>query len=692
MPQRFTILETLEDNTTSSLQRADDAGTKSEVFVRRFKTTDGATQEGLISLFKSLQQLGHDNIEAVHEVGQDEDGVFFLTSAPRGDTLPTHLEQGPLSAEEFAMLAEQLLSGLSAVHDQAIMHGSIRAEYVHIDASNPKAWKVRIHGFGQGFGTAEEGQEPDTEIYLCAAPEQWEAGQARRRTDVYALGCILYQAAAARPPFAAKTLKELRHKHLKHDLRPLGKLAPQIPAWTSAWVMRLLAVNADERPRKASIALELYQQKDAATAPEAAAKTAQDKITQTVSTAGGPPPQGTQPLVRSTATVVASTGRPRHATSGTIAVPVGLTASPSAVLGRPVRTRTPAPAPSAKPALPLPFILGIGAVVIVVGLFLAFAGGNSEPDPAKVIKWGKVGNLPKRAEAQPPRRDALPYAANYPAPVAADQLLLHYRADNGIEDFSGTHGSRPATARCSVAVWGDHGKINRDNELAHFPWVPERTDIALVNIDPTPANGLKTTTPFVQFEPKSQPFSCLNIAALGDLSKWPFGTKAKPGTTIAVVFSHPKANAEHLLFSIRGKKGSVTARIDPKNIMKLVAGQFGQDLPDNEKATPMPSRDVDISVPTVLLFRWRAAPARLHYILINAKGQRFESLTEARNFPPEVYDSFSIGGGPPQAYTNPKSKVFPFRGAIAEALVYSSELTDGELKTLESQLTGHYFK
>ncbi len=696
MPQRFTILETLEEDSISSLVRADDDRTKAEVVVRRFKNTDATAKEGLVSLFSALQTLGHDNIEIVHEVGEDDEGVFILTTEPKGETLPKILERGPLSAEEFSALTDQLLLGLSAVHDQAIMHGALRAEHIRIDAADSKNWKVRIHGFGLGFGPTEEGVEPSTEVYLCAAPEQWEAGQARRRTDVYALGCILYQAAAARAPFSAKTLKELRHKHIQHDVRPLAKLAPQIPAWASAWVMRLLAVDADERPRKASIAKELYEQKDAAPKSSPPAKSDQGRITQAVSATGAPQVQGTQPLVRSTASVVASAGRPGSATSGTIAVPLGQTgqAAIPAVVGRPVRARTPAAqvAPPSKPSISLPHILGIGAVVIVGILIVVFAGGEPEPDPAKEIAWGKVGNLLKRKELQPPRQDALPYPPDRPAPVGADRLLLHYRADVGVEDFSGTHGSRPAELRSSVAVWGDLGPINRDNELAHFPWVPERSGITLTTVAPSPANGLKAPRAFIDFLPKDAPISCLNIAACGDLAKWPFGTKAKPGLTLAMVFVHPKANLEHLMASVRGKKGAVTVRFDKNNDLRLFAGQFGQDLPPDEKATPMPSRDVDVSVPSILIFRWRADPQRIHYTLTNAKGQRFESITEARNFSPEVYDSFSIGGGPPQAYTNPKTKIVPFRGSIAEVLVYPSELSDADMTTLETQLKGYYFK
>jgi serine/threonine protein kinase len=692
MAQRFTILETDEDNAVTTLFRADDSKTQAEVWVRRFKTQDRDAREGLVSLMEALKSAGHPGIETVHEMGSDEEGVFILTSKPEGDTLDQVLEDGPLSTAEFEMVARQLLEGLSSVHDRAVMHGALRAEHVRIvRPQGDGSWKVRIHGFGQGFGATEDGKEPGTEIYLCAAPEQWDAAQARRRTDVYSLGCILYQAAAARPPFAAKTLKELRHKHLKHDVRPLGKLAPQLPSWMSAWVMRLIANNADERPRKAGIALELFEEHGQPKGGNESARIEQGRITDAVQPTIMPLSPGTEPIMKGTSPVVSSSGRPASATSGTIAVPVSKTgrAAIPAVVGRPVRSRVPSTPPTKGSRLPSVILYGaLGLVVVAIVGFALFKGVTKEPP----VKWGKVRKLPLRLAAQPPRRDALKDPSDRPPPVAADRLMVHLRADAGVDTFSGPVETQAATLGNPVATWHDMGQLGRDNELAFLPWVPERGAIRLVETAAIPANGLARATRFIQFEPKGSPPSCLGISAIGDPNAWPFGSRAKPGLTAAVVFMHPKANTDHMLFALRGKHFTTVLRIAGDNSLRLLAGDSRPTAPEGERAIAMKTQDLDCTSVSVAIVRWRTNPDRVHFTVTNAKGQRYESLTEARKCPDLPLTELSLGGGPLGTYRNPKGKISAYRGGIAEVLLYSAELTDAETSNLDRTLQSAYFK
>lgn len=269
MPAKHDLLRILEEDSASTLYLAKDKKRGTECWMRRFKTRKAEEIDGLKELFSQLAPLEDPHLEKALEFGTDKEGFFAITAPLEGETLEQTLQRGPLTAEEFEIVARQLLHALDSLHEQAIVHGSVRADYVRIAGTSPQDWQVTLGGFGQGFAMRGESKEAQIRAYRCTAPEQWQDGTTRRRTDVYALGCVLYEALAARPPFDGRALKELRIKHLGHDVAPLEKLASHVPAWMCRWVMRLLAADPEQRPRKAAAARELFEMREALPAAEA---------------------------------------------------------------------------------------------------------------------------------------------------------------------------------------------------------------------------------------------------------------------------------------------------------------------------------------------------------------------------------------------------------------------------------------
>lgn len=269
MASNFEILRELEEDTSSKLFLVRDKKRARESCLRRFKTRKMDEVNGLKELFMQVSHIDSPNLQPVVEFGTDREGFFYVTEEPPpGETLSAVLERGPLTQEEFETVTLQLLTVLDTLHEEAIVHGSLRPDFVRISGTNAANWRVTLHGFGQGFCARDDSKEEQIRSYRCTAPEQWHDGTTRRRTDVYALGCVLYEALAARPAFDGKVLKELRHKHISHDLAPLQKLASHVPAWISAWVMHLLAVDPEQRPRKAAAARELFEKHEAPSLPE----------------------------------------------------------------------------------------------------------------------------------------------------------------------------------------------------------------------------------------------------------------------------------------------------------------------------------------------------------------------------------------------------------------------------------------
>ncbi len=354
MSNRFEILRPLEEDTASKLLLVRDNKRGDELRLRRFKTQKPEEIEGLKELFRQLAGLQNTHLDRLIDYGSDKDGFYTIVAGSLpGETLPEMLERGPLTEKEFTTLATQLLEVLSVLHEDAIVHGSLRPEYVRISGKSAADWQVTLHGFGQGFASKNDSPEEQIRAYRCTAPEQWQDGTTRRRTDVYALGCILYEALTARAPFDARVMKELRLKHLGHDITPLPKLASHVPAWMTTWVMHLMSADPELRPRKAAAARELFEKREAPRLAEPAPMP--QPVPQPAAPAtppigvGMPPPQNLR-----SAPIILPSPQPgaRNATSSTIPISAG----PHVAANRPKSgvTNTLVPSPPRKAMSPAP--------------------------------------------------------------------------------------------------------------------------------------------------------------------------------------------------------------------------------------------------------------------------------------------------------------------------------------------------
>lgn len=386
MPARFEILRPLEEDSASTLFLVREGKRGEEACLRRFKTKNAQEIAGLTELFNQLAAIDSVHLEKTVDFGADKDGFYVVTAAPAtGESLETVLERGPLTAEEFEVVALQLLDALDALHEQAVVHGSIRADYVRITGKSAADWRVTLHGFGQGFATKDDSKEAQVRAYRCTAPEQWVDGTTRRRTDVYALGCVLYEALAARPPFDGRALKEIRHKHIGHDLAPLQKLASHVPSWMCAWVMHLMAADPEQRPRKAAAARELFERREAPPLPELPPRT--ESPAEAVSST--PPVTLSAQPVSSPVMLPATQPGTRHATSSTIPIPAG-----PHVVAASTRRPKPAPAPrktftpprkppSAKQAGNMKYMIITAAAVVLMLVVFMLPRCGKQPEPAK---------------------------------------------------------------------------------------------------------------------------------------------------------------------------------------------------------------------------------------------------------------------------------------------------------------------
>ncbi len=171
-------------------------------------------------------RLRHPNIVSIHEVGE-QDGIHYLAmDLIEGMTLQKRLESGgPIPVREAAELTEKLAGALFYAHSHAILHRDLKPANVLLDAAGePLITDFGIARFGEGEGLTQSGQQLGTPAYM--APEQARGAKdlVDRRTDVYALGLILYEMLTGRLPYEAEETLELLVAILHNPPLPPSKV------------------------------------------------------------------------------------------------------------------------------------------------------------------------------------------------------------------------------------------------------------------------------------------------------------------------------------------------------------------------------------------------------------------------------------------------------------------------------------
>ncbi len=209
-------------------------------------------------------RVTHRNVLRVYDIGE-ADGVRFVTMEHvEGEDLATRLRrEGKLPVDELVALFRQICDGLAAAHAVGVVHRDLKPQNVLLDrAGSPHIADFGLAvSFGQGTLT-DTGRVMGSPVYI--SPEQVDGARADQRSDIYALGTILYEMAAGRAPFSEGTTTEIVVQRLQRPPRPLGELRPEIPAHVRRIVARCLAIDPAARYQSC---LDILRDLDAGTAP-----------------------------------------------------------------------------------------------------------------------------------------------------------------------------------------------------------------------------------------------------------------------------------------------------------------------------------------------------------------------------------------------------------------------------------------
>ncbi|MEV7504742.1 serine/threonine-protein kinase [Streptomyces sp. NPDC093018] len=201
-------------------------------------------------------RLSHPNVVGVLDFGEFEGRLFLVMELVDGGSLDGLLSaSGPLSAERVATIAAQAAVGLALAHRQGIVHRDIKPANLLLSADD--TLKIGDFGIARFFDDPNSaltatGQIVGTSLYL--APERALGRTAGPASDVYSLGCVLYQLLTGRPPFQADSPLAVLHQHLDATPVPPRQLRTDLSPAFENYLLGLLAKEPESRPTADEVA------------------------------------------------------------------------------------------------------------------------------------------------------------------------------------------------------------------------------------------------------------------------------------------------------------------------------------------------------------------------------------------------------------------------------------------------------
>ncbi len=211
------------------------------LFVARFKREAQAAAS-----------LSHPNIVAVYDTGQDGDTSFIVMEYVEGRTLREVLRaEGPLPAERACQVGTEVCRALGAAHARGLIHRDIKPGNVMCTPVGG----VKVMDFGIARAVAGEALTQTSAVVGTAAylsPEQAQGLPVDFRSDLYALGCCLYEMVTGVVPFSGSTPVAVAYRHVREAPTPPRQLNPQVPVGLEGVVLKALAKRPEDRHQSAA--------------------------------------------------------------------------------------------------------------------------------------------------------------------------------------------------------------------------------------------------------------------------------------------------------------------------------------------------------------------------------------------------------------------------------------------------------
>src|SRR6516164_5966636 len=226
---RYRIIALLGRGGMGEVYRATDL-TLGQSVALKFLPAEAAQNQRLLERFhgevRVARQISHPNICRVYDIGEAEGAPFISMEYVDGEALASLLTRiGRLPADKAVEAARKLCAGLTAAHDRGVIHRDLKPQNIMIN----KRGEIVIMDFGlAAISDQLSGAEVRNGTPAYMAPEQLKGAGVTHRSDIYALGLVLYELFTGRKPYDAKTLPQLIDLQESAQLTSMTSIASDV--------------------------------------------------------------------------------------------------------------------------------------------------------------------------------------------------------------------------------------------------------------------------------------------------------------------------------------------------------------------------------------------------------------------------------------------------------------------------------
>jgi serine/threonine-protein kinase len=250
LPERYLLERLVGQGGSASVFLATDQHLSRRVAIKVLdpELASGVTAERFLREIRFMASLQHPNIVPLLDGGQADELLYAVMPYIEGATLRESLMDGPMEIAEAARIIATMADALDYAHRVPLVHRDIKPENILVSQGKPL---LADFGVARAIGLAGDGLTAagsiiGTLIYM--SPEQATASSnVDGRSDIYSLGCVLYELLTGRPPFVGPDMGTIFQLKWSGTAPPIRALRPEVPQEVVACAERMMAVDPDRR-------------------------------------------------------------------------------------------------------------------------------------------------------------------------------------------------------------------------------------------------------------------------------------------------------------------------------------------------------------------------------------------------------------------------------------------------------------